>query len=382
MKELIPFFGFLLAFYLCYIIIPVVIRIAHLKNLVDVPNGRTSHQKAVPTLGGIGIFMSFCCVSLLFSYNYFIPEFNFLILGMLVLFFFGVKDDILVLSPRKKMIAQIVVALVVTIMGDVRITSFHGILNIYELPYIASVLISSFIYVALINAINLIDGIDGLASGFGILATLAFGVNFYLIGHIGWAMLSFSMTGALLGFFLYNVYGKTHKIFMGDTGSLVLGLFLTVEAIRFIEINSISDSPFSIAASPAIAMAVLFLPIFDTIRIFSIRIANGTSPFRPDKKHLHHVMLRLGLNHKNATYSLVTLNAFVIGICCTLNFCNVNINFIILSMVASALITLSVLYFLTERKKKQKLLNESLLLRKLTELKSANGEMADKTLYN
>lgn len=354
MKIFIPFISLLLAFTICYKIIPVVIRIAHLKNLVDLPNHRTSHEKAIPTLGGIGIFISFSVVILLFSSLYFIPELNFLLLGMIILFFIGIKDDILVLSPKKKLAAQILVSAIISTLGNVRIDSFQGILGIYEIPYITSVIVSMFVFIALINALNLIDGIDGLASGFSILATSLFGTSFFLLGIYGWAMLAFTMVGALACFFLYNVFGKTNKIFMGDTGSLVIGFFLTTLAFKFIEVNTSTLNPLSIKVSATMALAILFLPIVDTIRVFAIRIARGKSPFTPDKNHLHHLLLRIGLSHKKATLTLLALNVIPILCCLIMDKMNININFILLMLVGLSLTIISVLHMLLVKYEKNK----------------------------
>jgi len=338
MKNLIPFFSFLIAFYTSYKIIPVVIRIAHLKNLVDEPNSRTSHKKAVPTLGGVGIFIGFAIASLFLASYYFVPEFNSLLLGMLILFFLGIKDDILDLPAKKKLIGQILVAFLLTYFGDVRITSFEGILGIYDIPYWPSILTSMFVYIALINAVNLIDGIDGLASGFGILASTFFGVDFYILGHFAWAMLCFAMAGSLFAFLLYNVFGNINKIFMGDTGSLLLGLFITTATLKFINVNLASVGPFSIDFAPALAISVLILPVFDTIRVFAIRIANGQSPFQPDKRHLHHMMLRLGFSHKISTSILLGANATIIGLCFALSSLNINYHILTISLVVLSLI--------------------------------------------
>jgi UDP-N-acetylmuramyl pentapeptide phosphotransferase/UDP-N-acetylglucosamine-1-phosphate transferase len=340
MKNIIPFISFIIAFYTSYKIIPVVIRIAHLKNLVDEPNNRTSHKKAVPTLGGVGIFIGFAVASLLLASYYFVPEFNSLLLGMLVLFFLGIKDDILDLSAKKKLVGQVLVAFLITFLGDVRLTSFEGILGIYDIPYWTSILLSVFIFIALINAVNLIDGIDGLASGFGILSSTFFGLDFYILGHFAWAMLCFAMTGALFAFLLYNVFGKTNKIFMGDTGSLVLGLFITTAALKFISINAVNNGPFSINFAPALAISVLALPVFDTLRVFTIRIANGQSPFHPDKRHIHHLMLRLGFSHKASTAILLGVNTAIIGISFALQSLNINYHIFAVCTVVFALIGL------------------------------------------
>lgn len=346
MKNFIPFLSLVIAFIVSFKIIPVVIRIAHLKNLVDEPNNRTSHKRAVPTLGGIGIFIGFAVATLILASNYFVPEFNALLLGMLILFFLGIKDDILELSAKKKLIGQVAVAIIITTLGDVRITSFEGFLGIYELPYWPSVLTSMFAFIALINAVNLIDGIDGLASGFGIMATLFFGTDFYLLGNYAWAMLCYAMSGALGAFLLYNVFGKTNKIFMGDTGSLVLGLFVTTAAIKFIGVNQISTLPNAISFAPMLAIAVLALPIFDTIRVFSIRIMDGQSPFHPDKRHLHHMVLKLVRSHKVATATLLSANLLIVV--ASFLFQSLPISYQILLLAATIMASIGILWKLSQ----------------------------------
>lgn len=372
MKNFIPLITLLIAFFTCIRIIPVVIRIAREKNLVDEPNHRTSHKRAVPTLGGIGIYLSFAVTSLFFASYYYIPEYNYLLLGMMILFFLGIKDDILELSAKKKLAGQIIAVLLLTVGGDLRITTFQGVLGIYEIPWAFSVALSAFIFIALINAVNLIDGIDGLASGIGALCLSFFGACFFLMGHYGWSMLCLAMVGALGAFFLYNVFGNTNKIFMGDTGSLVLGIFLTAAAIKFIELNAILVGPYSVHYAPAVVIAVLVLPIFDTLRIFSVRIANGKSPFSPDKNHIHHNLLYLGMNHKEATGLLLGVNIFFIFLCYMLNM--LNVNYIILVLTVVALSFIGILTFLKNKKKKR---SEHLL--KIKPLKKEQNSVLEKS---
>lgn len=366
MKNLIPLITLLIAFFTCIRIIPVVIRIAREKNLVDEPNHRTSHKRAVPTLGGIGIYLSFAITTLFFASYYYIPEYNYLLLGMMILFFLGIKDDILELSAKKKLAGQIIAVLLLTIGGDLRLTSLQGVFGVYEINSFLSIAISAFIFIALINAINLIDGIDGLASGVGILSLTFFGGCFFLMGHYGWAMLCLAMVGALSAFFLYNVFGNTNKIFMGDTGSLVLGIFLTAAAFKYIELNSILASPFTISYAPAVVIAVLILPIFDTLRVFSIRIAQGKSPFTPDKNHIHHQLLFLGFNHKKSTAILLGTTIFFLGFCFLLK--NLNINLLIFLIVTTALAFIGVL--MTIKKQRSKKI-EPLDIRKLNTKENA-----------
>jgi UDP-N-acetylmuramyl pentapeptide phosphotransferase/UDP-N-acetylglucosamine-1-phosphate transferase len=166
----------------------------------------------------------------------------------------------------------------------------------------------------IINAINLIDGIDGLASGVGMLVSLFFGIYFYLIDDGQLAVVSFSLLGALVPFFIYNVFAKRSKIFMGDAGALVLGVILSALTISFNEMNISEASAYHIINVPMVSICVLVLPMFDTIRVFTIRIMQKKSPFSPDKNHLHHMFLALGYNHRQSTGILLIINVIYIGI--------------------------------------------------------------------
>jgi len=185
-------------------------------------------------------------------------------------------------------------------------------MGIHEISYPVSFLLSGFVMIVFINAFNLIDGIDGLASGISIIAAGVLGVWFYLAGHIEYTILAFSLIGALSGFFYFNVYGKKNKIFMGDTGSLILGTIMSVLVIQFNELNIIQTRPFAIASAPAVSFGILIYPLFDTIRVFAIRIYQGRSPFSPDKNHIHHRLLALGMSHKQATFTLLAVSALYV----------------------------------------------------------------------
>jgi UDP-GlcNAc:undecaprenyl-phosphate/decaprenyl-phosphate GlcNAc-1-phosphate transferase len=292
--------------------VPVVIRIANALKMYDQPNSRSSANIAVPTLGGIAIYLSFTISASIGVNGYIFPGLTSIFVALLFMFFVGIKDDILNISPYKKITAQLITAAILIFYAKIRFTHLHGFMGIGELGYLQGVILTAFVMIVFINAYNLIDGIDGLAAGLSIFATAVFGSWFYISGHYEYAILSFALTGALLGFFFYNVYGRKNKIFMGDTGSLVLGTIISIIVIKFNELNIDQTLPFSVASAPAVSFAVLIYPLFDTMRVFLIRILNKRSPFSPDKNHLHHRFLALGFSHRQATYTIIFANILFI----------------------------------------------------------------------
>ncbi|WP_153638075.1 glycosyltransferase family 4 protein [Prolixibacter sp. NT017] len=292
--------------------IPTIISVAHQKHLFDEPNGRSAATQVVPTLGGIAIFLGFVLSVTIAGNGFVMPGLKYILAAVIIMFFVGLKDDILSLSPWKKLAAQLASAFMLIVLADIRFTNLHGFMGIHEISYPVSFLLSGFVMIVFINAFNLIDGIDGLASGISIIAAGVLGVWFYLAGHIEYTILAFSLIGALSGFFYFNVYGKKNKIFMGDTGSLILGTIMSVLVIQFNELNIIQTRPFAIASAPAVSFGILIYPLFDTIRVFAIRMYQGRSPFSPDKNHIHHRLLALGMSHKQATFTLLAVSALYV----------------------------------------------------------------------
>ena len=286
--------------------IPVIIKISRLKNLMADPGERSSHITKTPTLGGVAIFASTLI-------SYFLWEnpdegqlIHLSISAIVILFFLGVKDDILVLSPKKKMFVQVAVSALVVILADLRIENLFGIFGINEVAYVLSLPLTVFVFIALINAINLIDGIDGLAGGIGMIAGGMFGLWFFLNGHFAMACLAASMAGSLCGFLRFN-YSKTSKIFMGDTGSLIVGFLLSMFALKFIQLNiEYRFNPNASFSAPILAIVVLIVPIFDTLRVFIIRLKDKKSPFIGDRNHLHHILIDSGLSHFQTSVILWT----------------------------------------------------------------------------
>ncbi len=307
---------FILSFIITYISIPPLIEVAKAKKLYDIPNGRTSHANITPTLGGIAVFAGFVISSMIFVNIAKIPYIQYIIAGSLVIFFIGLKDDITDLSPLKKFVGQIIAAGIIIDLGGIRLSSLHGFAGIGALNYVSSDFLSLFVIVAIINAFNLIDGIDGLSSGVGILGSLTFGIWFLLIGKLQLALLAIALTGALIAFFRFNFFSKKYKIFMGDIGSLLVGFILSIFAIKFNELNQMSaaNSIYYIKAAPAVSIGILILPIFDTLRVMAIRMGKGMSPFKPDKRHVHHYLLELNGSHRKATLILLSVNVLFIAI--------------------------------------------------------------------
>jgi len=263
-------------------------------------------------LGGISIFLSFVFASTFGLSGVIMPELIYILVAVFLMFFVGLKDDILTISARKKLIAQFLAAAMIIFMAKIRFTNLHGFLGIEEIGIIQGTILSFFAIIVIVNAFNLMDGIDGLCAGLSMLAATVFGSWFFVSGHFDYAILSFSLVGAILGFFFYNVYGNKNRIFMGDTGSLVLGTIMSVIVIQFNEFNIDQTQPFAIASAPAVSFGILIYPLIDTLRVFTIRLLQFKSPFVADKNHLHHRLLTLGFSHRKATYTIMTMNLIFI----------------------------------------------------------------------
>ena len=290
---------------------PAIINVAKHKHLMDESDERSSHTGVVPNLGGIGIYLSIMVTMTMVGAVLDTKSLLLILGGITILFFLGLKDDILILSPRKKFFGQLLAATLLIVFTDTRIYGFSGLFGVTIMPYVLSVLFTLFVYILIINAINLIDGIDGLAGGMALLACVGFGYLFYTEGDYSMAVLAATTAGALIPF-LYLNFSKRHKMFMGDTGSMILGFILSVFVVRFIDAaESNALSPYHESA-PVVAMAILFFPLLDTFRIFFIRLfIIKKSPFKADKNHIHHRYLSMGLSHAQSTGLILVMNIMV-----------------------------------------------------------------------
>lgn len=304
------FLSLAISFLIAYFIIPVIIKVSNAKKLFDVPNHRSAAKHIVPTLGGIAIFAGFRLSQVISLNNFDTNELKYLSAGVLVMFLIGLKDDIISISAKSKLIVQLLVAFYLVILGNYHITNLHGIMGIHEIEYYSGIFLSVIVIVGIINSLNLIDGIDGLASGIGILISTVFGILFLIAHDYIYAITCFSLTGSLIAFFLYNVFGNTNKIFMGDTGSLILGVIAAIITIHFIEFTPTSST--AIFGSSAIALSIIIVPVVDTLRVFMIRILQKRSPFSPDMNHIHHNILKLTENHLTTSSIIISVNAMII----------------------------------------------------------------------
>ncbi|MBM3416958.1 MAG: undecaprenyl/decaprenyl-phosphate alpha-N-acetylglucosaminyl 1-phosphate transferase [Bacteroidetes bacterium] len=294
------------AFIITFLAIPVMIQIAEQKKLYDLPDERKVHTRLITSLGGVGIFSGFLLASLLSVQGYLNPEFQYFFAAVLVIFFLGLKDDLTVLSATKKFIGQIIAASILIHLGGIRLDSMHGLFGFNELPEAFSMALSYLTVIVVMNSFNLIDGVDGLAASLGILTMVVFGTYFFATDFQAYALLAFSMAGSLMAFMIFNHHPA--KIFMGDSGSLMIGLINAILVIKFI---NVADAPFvtiQMPAAVAIGFAILIVPLLDTLRVFSIRIFNGRSPFTPDRNHMHHLLLDRGLSHTAVTFTCLGVN--------------------------------------------------------------------------
>lgn len=322
MKEII--LGFITSFFVVLLATPSLIKVAKMKHLVDEPSeDRKTHKASVPTIGGIIIF-----AASIFSFSLWFPEdnlsyygspdqfsqsvsmFKFLIAAAILIFFIGVKDDIIGVAPVKKLIGHIIVGFILVVMADIRITGMHGVFSTEEFPYWASVLLSVFTYVVIVNAFNLIDGSDGLAAGIGFVTSCFFGVWFYNSSQFDLSLLAFVLCGSLAAFLVFNF--NPARIFMGDSGSLFIGMFTFVMAIKCIETDtSLVPSFINGMSAPVYAMAVLAFPLIDTLRVFAIRASQGLSPFSADRNHIHHQLIDKGYTHAQTAVVLYLICAVI-----------------------------------------------------------------------
>lgn len=280
-------------------------------NIFDrAEESRKHHSELIPSIGGIAIFIGFMITFFLFAENTQTTFVKFFCVAVLLLFYTGFFDDLLNISALKKLFMQLTAALLVVLSGT-QITTLMGFLGVYEINNIFSILLTTGFIVALTNAYNLIDGIDGLASSMGILVLTIFGSIFFTFDMHLLAVLSFSFSGALLGFLIYNVHPA--RIFMGDSGSLLIGFIIAVLTVKLTALFQAGTAS-AMLINPAFIAAVLFIPCYDMFRVFVIRLIIGQNPFEADRNHLHYMITGQGLGHNGATIILGTFNIGLIAI--------------------------------------------------------------------
>lgn len=288
---------------------PTLVKIATLKNIVDNPDARKLNKVPIPVLGGVGVF--FGVMLSLSVAGYYIPDMSIqfeLIIAMLIMLYTGVGDDILSLSPRLRFGVQIFTVCLMMFLGGIYIDDFHGLWGVFDLPIAVAIVLTLVSCVGIINSINLIDGVDGLCSGYGMFASILFATCFQRMGDVSYATLAYAVFGALIPFMLHNMFGRRYKMFMGDGGSLVLGFICSLFVMRVIQ------SGYDVVTGSTISftLAVLAVPVFDTLRVMTARMLQRRSPFSPDKTHLHHMFIALGFSHVITALNVIFLNGLVV----------------------------------------------------------------------
>lgn len=308
------FLIFLSSLLAVFVIIPPIIRATGKSKLFDLPSEqRKIHTGVIPNAGGIAVFIGFLFSCLIFIPLDLLPQANVLMASALLTFIMGLKDDIDGLEPYKKFVAQFVAALIIVFLADIRIINLYGTFGIDELSYEISVLLTIFSFVGVVNAYNLIDGIDGLAGSLGVLSSILYAYLFFQAGQLGYAYLSVAFAGSLIGFLFFNV--SPAKLFLGDSGSLLIGFIAVILSIRILDPDlsaRLESSQLRIISAPGIVAAILIIPVFDTLRVLIMRIYRGVSPFTADSNHLHHRLLSLGLSHIQSTVVLLIVNLLFI----------------------------------------------------------------------
>lgn len=307
---LIPF---IIAFCATLWIHPKILKIAILKNIVDNPDARKLQREPVPVLGGIAVFFGIVVGLCSSQMAFFSPGIFVLMAAMIIMLYTGTIDDVLDLSPGIRFLIEIAVVAFIMLVNNSGINHFWGLWGIDFIPTIIAAPLTIFAAVGIINAINLIDGVNGLSSGFCFMASVMFAIMLYLSGNTHMTILAVSAAGAIIPFFLHNVFGNSTKMFIGDGGTLVIGTMMSMFVVSILKGTSLSADLASAGVGLIpFTLAVLAVPVFDTLRVMTSRILRKQSPFHPDKTHLHHLFLELGFSHIGTTVSILSLNFFII----------------------------------------------------------------------
>jgi len=340
---------FLVAMIIVFLIHPAVVRLAKGKNLVDNPDARKLQKQPVPVLGGVAVFFGIVVgagvTSMLFnSYALFTS-----VVALTMMMYIGVYDDLIGLSAVLRLVLEVLMVAFVVKMDLTNLNDFHGLFGIHKLPVYLSLPLCAFASVGIINSINMIDGVDGLSSGLCILACLSFGIIFCSSYDGTMAVMAALAAGALIPFFLHNVFGKKSKMFIGDSGTLMMGMLMAIFVMRACDNTSrvVQNHPrFGVIA---FCISVLSVPVFDTLRVMTGRIMKGKSPFQADKSHLHHLFIEIGFSHIGTSLMVIGLN--VLNMTCWfvsyLLGANVTVQFIVVVIVG--FLNTSVFYYTVRR---------------------------------
>lgn len=300
---------FVVAMLLVFAAHPLIIRIAKKMQVLDSPDeARKIQEYPVPVMGGVaviwGIIVGAGITSMFFNSYALFPT----IVAITVMLYIGLADDILGLSPIARLLLEICLIGFIVWMDHRNMNHFHGLFGIHEIPAYLAYPLVFFAGTGIINSINMIDGVDGLSSGLCIMASLTFGVFFGLSREGSMAVMCSLTAGALIPFFLHNVFGKTSKMFIGDSGTLMMGILMTIFTLHVVDKDSFVARNFPNMGVVAFCISVLSVPVFDTLRVMTARVLRGISPFQADKSHLHHLFIEIGFSHVGTSICVFVLN--------------------------------------------------------------------------
>jgi UDP-N-acetylmuramyl pentapeptide phosphotransferase/UDP-N-acetylglucosamine-1-phosphate transferase len=307
-------FAAITAYSVSFLILPVLIAILRKMNIGDLPGGRKIHKKFIPSMGGIGFVLAAFLAIAIWGWQFPLPDIRYLIGAISLMFLVGLRDDMVELKATNKLLGQLVAVILVVVLSDIRIKDLNGFLGVGELDLFLSYGFSAFVLLALTNSFNLIDGLDGLAGASASLVLAVLGFWFYTQGLESYALIALTFLGGVLAFLFFNWYPA--KIFMGDTGSLTLGFVLGALIIAFMENNAALPEGAAWKFEPVFSagIALMIFPLYDMARVFARRIRRGKDPMTPDKSHVHHFMMRMGLNHSQVTLILLAVQVFFIAL--------------------------------------------------------------------
>jgi UDP-GlcNAc:undecaprenyl-phosphate GlcNAc-1-phosphate transferase len=337
--ALILIIFFTTGFMLMYFVTPVVIQVVKLRRLFEPVSNRSSHGQNVPSFGGITFFIVLI-LALNISEQFFVTSRAvFLVPSSLFIFFMGLKDDLTGISPWNKIMVQLIATTILFLSPDFQITNLHGFLGIHEIAPWICIPLAFLVVIFYINAYNLIDGIDGLASGLGAMFFTFFSVVYFTLNDYMMMAVCLAMVGSFVAFLRFNT-SKDKRIFLGDTGSLLIGFLIAAIVINILSKDYHQEIQMKYVANlPLLIISALYIPIFDSIRVFIIRIRNGKSPFASDRNHIHHVFLDyLKISHRKTAFFLVGLNALILFIMGFItDFCNHKTSFFVLIFITVVL---------------------------------------------
>ena len=367
------FMVLLLSWAMTYIMIPKLIGIIKYKWFMDHPNKRSSHSSKTPTLGGITFYISFIiCLVFIQLYNEALTSFN-LIVAITILFIAGLKDDLVVLSVKAKLLAQILAISLLLLNTDIPLENIYGFLGFTTVPLWLMIGFSYFVMLSIINAYNLIDGIDGLAAMLGIVIFAVFGFVFYSLALYFYFLLALVPLGYLLAFLRYNI-SKKQKIFMGDTGSMITGFLIGLLTLRFLSLDQ--SQLYTLHIQPEnvllLTLAILFVMTTDTLRVVVIRLWNNKALYKPDRNHVHHILIDTGLSHWAASLWITGYSIFVLLLCYMINLYFSN-GSLWVAFVVVMLCTTGLLFYLDQKYRTQEnsqvMLSKSLIIKGFFKIK-------------